>query len=531
MKTTHDVDHGYAWVVLFASFCTMFICGIMVYSTGVINIAILEEVDSDLSRTSWVGSTMLGTFTFLGPVAGLITKKLGFRLACFGGGVLILMGLVAASFVRDVTGLIVTYGVIGGFGVGLGLNSSGVAPGHYFVNKRSLAFGVTVSGAGMGMFTGGPLCQILIQEYRLSGCLLILGAISSNMCVAACLLTPVPTITTKMTKEIKNDAVTVTTETDTAISREEYSADREEFMSAVEPLMTDDCSSEAVQHSTNHQQNTLKHKVNTLEGKFLPLKSADEEECFTCASNNSGKVIKDDSTHCCTFHEKGSPNPFGNCLKRIRRITILNKYGFISYCLCFLFWALGEGACLFHLPNYAEHKGSTETQAASLFTVMGVGSVISRLLIGILGNDASVDYVTLHLGLLGISGLLTLCFPLYSNTYVLQMTFSAAYGLYSGGLNTLINPITIELMGLKHLAVGSGLGNFFRGIGFFVGPPLASFIYSATRRYDFTFVFAGTILLCGAFFAALVGIFGKKSLQIQGTQNCDEVEEVVEESP
>ncbi|XP_046556364.1 monocarboxylate transporter 14-like [Haliotis rubra] len=521
MKPTHDVDRGYAWVVLFASFCAMFICGMMVYSTGVINTAILEEVDSDLSRTSWVGSTMLGTFTFMGPLAGLITKKLGYRLACFGG----------RSTHPNGTRCSILW-----FGVGLGLNSSGVAPGHYFVKKRSLAFGVTVSGAGMGMFTGGPLSQMLIQEYSLSGCLLILGAIASNMCVAACLLRPVPSTRKKMTDDTNHQAGTCISETSfehTAISREECSVDSVEFMSAVEPLVTDNCSGGTAQHSMNHQENHIKskHKGNTLEGKFLPLTSTDDEECFIGASNNSGKMTKDNNTHCSSCYEKGSPNPFRNCLKRIRRITILNKYGFISYCLSFLFWALGEGACLFHLPNYAEHKGSTETEAASLFTVMGVGSVISRLLTGFAGSDASVDYVTLHMGLLGISGLLTLCFPLYSNSYVLQMTFSAAYGLYSGGLNTLISPITIELMGLKHLAIGSGIGNFFRGIGFFAGPPLSSFIYSATRRYDFTFVFAGTILLLGAFFGALVGIFGKQSQQMQNIHKSEEVQEAIEESP
>ncbi|XP_067668635.1 monocarboxylate transporter 9-like isoform X2 [Haliotis asinina] len=527
MKTTHDIDRGYAWVILFASFCAMFICGMLVYSTGVMNTAILKEVDSDLSRTSWVGSTLLGTFTFMGPFAGLVTKKLGCRLSCFGGGMLILLGLAAASFVHDVTGLIITYGIIAGFGVGLGLNSAGVAPGHYFIKNRGLAFGVTVSGAAMGMFAGGPLCQMLIQEYRLSGCLLILGAIASNMCVAACLLRPVPSTSQEIIVETKHEADTSMSDTffnESGASKEICSVDRIDSVACVvEPLMLDSCSYSG---GANYQEKQIivGHYVNGSDQAVpLPLTSRNEDECFIDSQSFTGRESKENSLHNLSVYEEESLYTSRNCFKRIRRMTILNKYGFMSYCLSYLFWALGEGACLFHLPNYAEHKGSTETQAASLFTVMGVTSLSSRLLTGFAGNDASVDYMTLHMGLLGISGLLALCFPLFSTSYVLQMTFSAAYGMYSGGPNSLVSPITIELVGLKHLAVGVGIENFFCGIGFFAGPPLASFIYSATRRYDFTFVFAGLILLLAAFFGALVAIFGKHSQKINDVPTQHEV--------
>ncbi|XP_071078502.1 monocarboxylate transporter 9-like [Haliotis cracherodii] len=535
MTTARVVDRGYAWIVLFATFCVMFICGILVYSTGVINTAILEEVDSDLSRTSWVGSTMLGTFTLMGPLAGLITNRLGYRLSCFGGGILILLGLSSASFVHDVTGLIVTYGVIAGFGVGLGLNSACVAPGHYFVNRRGLAFGVTVSGAGMGMFAGGPLSQLLIHEYSLRGCLLIFGAISSNMCVAACLLRPVPNTQRKIIIETKRHVEAAISETfvkDSAVPMEKCSVDNVKCLSAVEPLIGNNCneSGGAVQHTANLEEDNINVKPDismSAECECHPLTSSNDDKCFSQARNYTGNTTKEDGL----YYEHESNFPFRNCFKRLTRMTILNKYGFISYCLSYLFWSLGEGACLFHLPNYAKHKGSTDSQAASLFTIMGVTSLTSRLLAGFAGNDASVDYLTLHMGLLGMSGLLTLCFPLFSNSYAQQLTFSAAYGMYSGGPNSLISPITIELVGLKHLAVGVGIENFFCGVGFLSGPPLASFIYAVTKHYDFTFVFAGIVLLLASFFGGMVGIFGKHSQRNEGVDMPQEAQEAVDVSP
>lgn len=61
-----DVDHGYAWVVLAACFAIEVLYGALICSVGVITPAILEEVDGDLVKVSWVGSTMMGTFTMCG---------------------------------------------------------------------------------------------------------------------------------------------------------------------------------------------------------------------------------------------------------------------------------------------------------------------------------------------------------------------------------------------------------------------------------------------------------------------------------
>lgn len=66
VRARQTLDVGFAWVVLFAIFCVMVLLGIMQYSAGVLNTAILEEIDNDLSKTSWVGSTMLGTLTLTG---------------------------------------------------------------------------------------------------------------------------------------------------------------------------------------------------------------------------------------------------------------------------------------------------------------------------------------------------------------------------------------------------------------------------------------------------------------------------------
>ena len=72
MERGKNIDRGYAWLVLIAAFMVMFLGGMMTYSSGVINTALLEEVDSDISKTSWVGSTMLGTYSLTGFYSGFM---------------------------------------------------------------------------------------------------------------------------------------------------------------------------------------------------------------------------------------------------------------------------------------------------------------------------------------------------------------------------------------------------------------------------------------------------------------------------
>ncbi|XP_046542408.1 monocarboxylate transporter 12-like isoform X3 [Haliotis rubra] len=185
-----DIDRGYAWVVLFAATFSNFITGMLVYSPGVFNTAILEEVEHDLSRTSWIGSTLVGTITMLGPVAGVFTNRFGCKVATCTGGMLVLIGMSAASFIKSVNGLLLTNGILTGLGACLAVNAAGTIPGYYFKKRLPISFGVSTAGTAMGLFAGGPLVAILLQTYSLSGAFLIFGGIASNFCVAGSLMRP-----------------------------------------------------------------------------------------------------------------------------------------------------------------------------------------------------------------------------------------------------------------------------------------------------------------------------------------------------
>ena len=51
-----DLDSGWAWVVLVASFCSFIMIGGTMYAVGIIHIALLERYKQNLSKTAMVGA-------------------------------------------------------------------------------------------------------------------------------------------------------------------------------------------------------------------------------------------------------------------------------------------------------------------------------------------------------------------------------------------------------------------------------------------------------------------------------------------
>ncbi|XP_046575352.1 monocarboxylate transporter 5-like [Haliotis rubra] len=141
---------------------------------------------------------------------------------------------------------------------------------------------------------------------------------------------------------------------------------------------------------------------------------------------------------------------------------------------------------------------------------MGFGSVFSRVVAGMMASDSKIPYMILQVGFTGISGMLLLSFPLYSYTYNTQLVFGILYGTYSQGVNTLVGPIVLDLVTLKDVPVAYGFVYYSMGVGYILGPPLASWIFRLSMVYDFTYVFAGTCLMVSSVSAALVNIVKRR---------------------
>ncbi|XP_067669215.1 monocarboxylate transporter 2-like isoform X3 [Haliotis asinina] len=448
---TRDVDRGYAWVALGAALSIQFVHGIIIYSAGIFNIALMEEVENDITKVSWIGSTLIGAYTLLGPAAGMIQHRFGSKLTAHAGGILTLCGMGLAFFCRTITGMIFTFGFITGFGLCLGANVVGVVPGQYFKRKRPAAYGVCIAGGALGLFTSGPIARYLLDEYSVRGALLIMAGLSFHTCIAASLFRK-PTISAhrEMTL-IRNDG----------------------------------------------QGSDFEHGPKSDSRECDPFREPDERTPETpCLYGNQTEKHAD--------HVRTRSDDHSIFYKTFKLIT---HKSFVVYNCGIVLWSLGEVAAVFHLPNYAQEKGSSPKQAASLLSVMGAGDFFSRIVIGFLASDPNVEITVIQIGLVGIAGLITVLFPLVSHSYRWQIVFSFFYGLYNHVTNVLMGPLVIELTGLSNVALGFGIVYFFCGIGYLTGPVIASYIYQRTGVYDYTYVYAGMCLFLASISTAAMNVF------------------------
>ena len=156
-------DGGWGWVVVLASFtCNLILDGIA-YTFGVLLEPLVKDFDSDKATVAWVGSLLCGTYMLSGPLVGGLVNRFGCRPVCMVGGLVAWAAISLSTFSPSVPVLMLTYGVLGGFGLGLIYLPAIISVGFYFESRRALATGISVCGSGVGTFLFAPLANYLIS--------------------------------------------------------------------------------------------------------------------------------------------------------------------------------------------------------------------------------------------------------------------------------------------------------------------------------------------------------------------------------
>ncbi len=121
----------------------------------------LSKVEAALPFEVTIGMIFIGTY-----IGGRIQDRRGPRLVALAGGVIYGVGVILASFAHthsQLPLLIATYGVIGGFGLGLAYIVPIAMLQKWFPDKRGLITGLAVGGFGFGAVLTSPIAQRLID--------------------------------------------------------------------------------------------------------------------------------------------------------------------------------------------------------------------------------------------------------------------------------------------------------------------------------------------------------------------------------
>ena len=117
-------------------------------------------------------------------VVGILTGgKLHLKIGCekvvLGGGLLLSAGMLSTAFLPAAAAwlMYITYGIIGGFGVGAAYNAIICAVQKWYPQRRGFATGVVVCAFGFSTVIFAPLIETLIARFELRNTFMILSAV------------------------------------------------------------------------------------------------------------------------------------------------------------------------------------------------------------------------------------------------------------------------------------------------------------------------------------------------------------------
>ena len=151
------------WVIAIAGVFLQIALG-AVYAWSVFRVPLAKQFGwsiSEITLTFTISIFVLGFAAFFG---GLWLNRKGPRVVALTGGALYGLGIFLASFTHRLSWLYLTYGVVGGIGLGLAYIVPVAVLVKWFPDRRGLITGIAVGGFGAGALITAPVATRLIQS-------------------------------------------------------------------------------------------------------------------------------------------------------------------------------------------------------------------------------------------------------------------------------------------------------------------------------------------------------------------------------
>ncbi len=151
------------WVIAIAGVFFQIALG-AVYAWSVFRVPLAKQFGwsiSEITLTFTISIFVLGFAAFFG---GLWLNRKGPRIVALTGGAFYGLGVFLASFSHNLWWLYLSYGFIGGIGLGFGYIVPVAVLVKWFPDRRGLVTGIAVGGFGAGALITAPVATRLIQS-------------------------------------------------------------------------------------------------------------------------------------------------------------------------------------------------------------------------------------------------------------------------------------------------------------------------------------------------------------------------------
>ncbi|KAK6329385.1 hypothetical protein J4Q44_G00013630 [Coregonus suidteri] len=145
--TVPPPDGGWGWMIVAGCFLVTVCTRAVTRCISIFFVEFQMHFGADYSGTAWIHSLVDCTTMLCAPLGSFIGNHLSCRIAVILGGFLSSFGLVLSSFATSLEYLYLTLGVLTAM------------VGSYFCERKALAYGIAMSGSGIGTFILAPVVQ------------------------------------------------------------------------------------------------------------------------------------------------------------------------------------------------------------------------------------------------------------------------------------------------------------------------------------------------------------------------------------
>lgn len=164
MNTVRETNHG-RWSVIIGALIIQVILG-TVYAFSVFVRPLEVEFGWNRATTQWAFSIALASFAIVMIPAGLLQDRIGPRKVAMIGGALLGIAFIGSAFLVAPDrpwALYLSYGIVGGAGIGFAYVCPIAAAVKWFPDKKGFVTGLAVAGFGAGaLFFAGPASTLLL---------------------------------------------------------------------------------------------------------------------------------------------------------------------------------------------------------------------------------------------------------------------------------------------------------------------------------------------------------------------------------
>ena len=470
-------DSRWAWMVCLGSFLSQLTIDGIGNSFGVVIDPLVSKIDSNVANVAWIKSIHT-TFIFLFAfISSIIINKFGFRIVIWVGTVLSCTAFISSAFLDNYIGLFMSYGVLGGAGMGIIFTPANIACAKYFDKWKAISTGIAMSGGGIGTMIVPLLCNYVLMNDGSKGYFFTLAMVS-------CLNILFQLSASPLNKENQTDS--------------EKSKEKQPTYQMYE--------------SDLHPKQRNPRKTNE------ELKLQQRNDSGHRRTNiNSGRKLSDRTEITLNRQESIALSAYLNMIEQEEEIddchrsnrfyslfSLLKDKRMFWYCLANGCYDLAFDIPFLFLPDMMIQDEKIPRQKVGLvFTILGLFFVIGKFLTGLIVQFLKISPIILSfvcmllLGCCSIS--LTFC-----STYEEFAIASAAYGLMLASVTVFIPLILIEVFGDKNLSEAYGLLMFVKMFFVLWGPPIVGAIIDHTGLYKAAFYASGSFQLLGGIVSSLV---------------------------